>query len=426
MDMSISVRRFALSLGLMLFAVLALGVASASATSPHRWYVAGVKVPQGTSVAVTGEGNSISKFKWLAGGTPMEVQCTEMSTGGIVQNPTGTASGTFGGHITIGGCTVSQPAGKGCFVSNQPQTRQFSAVASEKGGLEAIEYSVEGSSVLEFILEGCSVQSYNHTWSAIGYLGAVQTAEGPGTYGFTKTSSSLTVSGQEASFTGGFNLSAEGSLPVSLATSTTPATQHWYKGGGGRLGEGPLTKLPAGTPTSFKPVSGASTFNVEGSNFGAQVKIACSGAGNGLEGTAENPVGGGAGTSTETLSVGGCTIISVPKPERQCPVETVVGTSNLAGSATEAEEFPALGLGLTEGTLFAELKTGACPYKVLVNTFLLEGSSLTATAALSAFSLPASLNGPASGFTMRPAVPATASGGFAVETSGGELLRLAP
>lgn len=340
-------KRLGLGLGLALVAVLALSAIAAagpaSAATQH-WYAGGSKLAQGVPTEVTGKAAGTFIFKWDFSGVEVEISCSEMSTAGTVENPSGGGAGTLsGGSLELKKCNVQKPS---CVVKNQEISfNTLKGQLTEQSGKPAIKYEpASGTTFFSLTLEKCAIAA---TYNVKGSLAAFLPEENSNFYTFNQQSTALTIGGTPADLIGIYTLSTLGEEEVSVAgKALSISSGHWFAGG---------VELGQGASTPFVTAGGSMSFNLASTPFGANVNISCTGSLNKLEGTIENPTGGGVGTATGTLTLGGC---SVTQP-LNCIIEpggkTPLQSNKLSGVVTEAEGKQAVKFSPAEGTVIAKV-----------------------------------------------------------------------
>ena len=117
------------------------------------------------------------------------------------------------------------------------------------------------------------------------------------------------------------------------------------------------------------------SFDLNANIAGALFEISCDNSATDIEGSLENPSGGGAGTASAGASFGDCAIAG--KLGERCEVPAFE-SNELSGVATEAGEAPAVEFTPAEGSEIAPVsiakKEGAkCP---VIGNFSLEGALL--------------------------------------------------
>src|ERR1700743_1971585 len=97
-------------------------------------------------------------------------------------------------------------------------------------------------------------------------------------------------------------------LGLLAANSASAATQHWASA---HKGSTTWSVLPTGVSQPYSIAgAGVSTLNLSGKVFGITTEINCGGFR--LNGSVQNPSGGGAGTISGALSMGNCAIEEEP------------------------------------------------------------------------------------------------------------------
>jgi len=393
------------------------GSASASAATQH-WYgqVGGAKLSESAPTEVVIEDKGTVSLQFNAGGAELNIDCRSTEAAGVIENPSGGASGALGGvTLTFGECAVASPAA--CVVSDTFKTNALKGEATKFEGVPAIKYSAASeSTIITLMVSGDSCPSF---WKGAKTLaGSFMTVyQGTGgNYGVSKSSSTnLTWGGQPVAMIGDQAISSKSGKAVALVTDPLPAGEHWYLGGGPT--EGAKTKLAEGSSVSYSSSTGSASYTVSSTISGVKFTIQCNGSGNWAGGSVENPAGGGAGTAKGSMVFAGC-IVSQPA---NCVVEGGGASSkSLTGLATEAGGVPAASFSPTEGSTIATFTIGgaSCPAALKGGKSLTGGlTGVPNSSGTYAFS----------GAGLKYAgQTATLSGQATPETSAGERLLLAP
>lgn len=222
----------------MVCAICASAVAASSAMAvPPHWYKC-VEVPEGTGKYANNHCSAEgAPKKWstvrLSNGVPTEVSSAAASnftlsatlsgiktkivcstianSAGSIENTEAEGKGS-GQVIAFSGCEVSEPAGKGCTV-NQPITTNALKVATTMptSTENKVTFTPESSEEYATVtLANCSVGALNGPKPVKGSAAGVGSESDASLLTFTSTSSSLTLAGQTATFTGSSRTSMKG------------------------------------------------------------------------------------------------------------------------------------------------------------------------------------------------------------------------
>jgi hypothetical protein len=154
------------------------------------------------STAITGTGG-VTKLKSVSSGVELELQSTELTGTGTMENKEGNASGT--GVITYKTVTVAKPAGLGCKVKGG-EVVTAELAASTKGLTNELLFTPKSGatgSFATFTVEGCSIGALNHAYTAKGSVkGQTDGATTKFTHSNTTAQGTLTLQGQLAGIEG--------------------------------------------------------------------------------------------------------------------------------------------------------------------------------------------------------------------------------
>ncbi|HSS32143.1 MAG TPA: hypothetical protein VLL27_02550 [Solirubrobacterales bacterium] len=138
----------------------------------------------GTNNAVEPENASTMKMSTTVGGVKFAVACTGTAGSGVVGNsPTAVGSEI---KLTYSGCSVTEPAGKGC---SMPASITTVPLEMEAPAMNVIYEPEAGSEFVTFEVSGCSISALNGKKEITGSASAVVSASGT-TQEFTATSGS--------------------------------------------------------------------------------------------------------------------------------------------------------------------------------------------------------------------------------------------
>ena len=125
------------------------------------------KMAAGVSLKATSKGTSTFMFKSTALGLTTKIDCTTEADTGTGENPTGGGAGKGSDRIEFSGCTVSEPAGNGCKVT-EPITAEARTELTEFNGRAAVEFKPKGANYTEITFTGCSTSELNKTYPIKG------------------------------------------------------------------------------------------------------------------------------------------------------------------------------------------------------------------------------------------------------------------
>lgn len=123
-------------------------------------------------------------------GVKFKVECTTLSGEGNIENQE--VEGTpriAGGEIKLefSGCTVTEPAGKGCKVAEPINSAELK---SETSGLKTIYGPASGETFMTMTVSGCSIAALNGEKKVTGKAVGINEEATPETTEFTETSGS--------------------------------------------------------------------------------------------------------------------------------------------------------------------------------------------------------------------------------------------
>jgi hypothetical protein len=409
-------------LGGLVIALIAIGAVAAagSASAATQHWASSTQLPFGNSTEVTGTlaTGSILAMDFDLAGAEIEVSCKSLSSTSSTENPSTGAAGTLTSKgFELSGCEmVGLPA---CMI--QSGSIPFAAMngyAYAGVGGDWIDYSpVSGSTVATLNLvsrtgKHCPIASPQY-FKGEGFSVRAMAAN-PGEYGILPQDVHLSVREEPVSMWGDFELAQTSSgKAMVLSSATSPAPPHWY------LGSAAWNNISAGKATTYSSY-GPMSFDLQSETYGIPFEMSCTGTSNSIGGSLENPSGGGAGTASATLNLGGCTLPVAWWKER-CVLHQPLQW-NLSGVATEAGTTPALEFPLPEGSkhLTFTLESGEGKVCPIHGTFPLEGRLLAKSEGDGHFGLSSSE------LWAFEEEEATVSGQFALQNAAGESLRLQP
>lgn len=144
-------------------------------------------------------------------GVKFGVSCSSLKGTAEIENSEGKAIGE--GSMTLTGCVVSEPAGKGCEVPAEIGTTSLKLQTGET----TVTYSpASGAKFTTVKVSGCSVSALNGEKEVTGTATAVVPEMGP--QQFTSTSSALKFGEQKVTLVGSFGLEdSEGGIDAFVA-----------------------------------------------------------------------------------------------------------------------------------------------------------------------------------------------------------------
>ena len=413
-----TLKRAGLRAGLAITAALALcafaSVGSASAATQH-WGGA-TQVPYGSSQPYSGKATQNIRFKWEFSGVYSEIDCGSVSIPGHVENPAGGGAGTIKSEskawlgFQVGDCQIRpQP---NCSI--QDETIHFSPmqeVANESGkdlirnkGNYSSEFGEMEIITTPGATKDCALKAH---YTIVGRISASASEGSPGEYEIKNNE--LTISGEPFVMNGRFALSAPSGEKLALSSGASPNAPHWY------LGSAAWNTLSTGGSSAYSS-NGAMSLDLDSEIFGVPLHVSCEGAGNEIAGSLANPSGGGAGTTTASVTLGECSIPDWKKIG--CTVQSPLQSAELSGVATEVgkNHTPAIRFSPAKGSVIAYLSIEGCVFEGI---YEVEGKLIASSVGDGYFNLSAE----------ELAVfgePATANGSFALASEAGESLRLQP
>ncbi len=400
-------------LGGLVVAVIAIGAVAAagSASAATQHWASSTQLPFGASTEVSGEariGNSETLLEVEEGGAEFEIDCSQLSTAGSVENPVSGGSGVLSDKgFGLAGCETSTTA---CALKEGviPFESVSSSTYANSSG-DWIEYKPVAA--LHFVNKSPNSCPWG-TWYIEGSFSAQAVPGSPGNYTVSPKNVHLSVFGEPVSMRSEFTLTqASSGKKMVLSSAASPGSPHWY------LNSATWGNLSAGKSASYAS-NGPMTFDLVSEYAGLSIEVSCSGSSNSFGGSLENPTGGGAGTAGALLSLGGCTMPWWE--EHGCVLHQPVQW-NLSGTATEIGATRALEFQLPSGSkhlsFTIEAKKGEkC---LLPASYPVEGRLVATSEGDGHFGLAASE-------LTAYGEEATLSGRFALQNTAGESLRLQP
>jgi hypothetical protein len=423
--------------------MMAATSASAAIENPI-WTSNGSPLTYGVPKAFGASSVTGLNMKWQSSGIPLWVQCSTLESSGTVENPASGVPGTFGAQSTgskFKGCNliVGNPLeseGTGCRVDSElpvsflPLGEANSTLTKAGPGKVHLELPYM---LMTFEIKSCHFGLFaNYVWKMHAQpVGEETSASWPGELLFTDQTGYM-QGGGTAELDFGLNVEGSGGTHIKSAIENieeevTPGHHYWYHGGGTRRGEGPRTRIAAGSPF---PVSGGSTkLKVSSVISGVGIVLECTGSGS-VEGNVENPIGGGDGIGNLLLNFGGCSM-NVPKlSEAGCKVETGgIHTGTLAGTTVESGEKTPYRLTPAPGSAISQFRVTGCKVSALNGEYSMTGSLLVqphmnSGSQLGSWSIPTEANAASTQPLRLRGQSTTVSGEMVVETGAKEVVTL--
>ncbi len=373
----------------VMFAVSAITSASASATT-QRWFVKGEELASGKVEKVVSKGTEKFILKSTALALTVKIECTTEKSKGTIENPSGGGAGKGTDVIEFSGCTVPEPAGEGCKIT-EPIKAEASMELVEFSEKAADEFKPKTTNFTELVFTGCSSTELDKTYPIKGTdtgIALNTTSE----LEFTNTSGNLTYGGEPAKLKGKSELELESGGGVQIGPPVAIFKGPSWVTEGGRLEAGEeRTVSVSGGIFKFRTASG-------------EVKIECSGvSGNGdIIGSAKEKVGTDKYSKIEFTGCAdkaekGCEIVSFANGEKEERPAGKIGPVSVGtelvfpGNTVNRTNAGDLLLPLEENT---EGRFGAgAPEKVFVVLELRKKGAEVCTPNGKRFSLPAALAG---------------------------------
>lgn len=311
-----------------LLVLSSLATASAASAATPVWSENGTHLKFGSAVPFSAASAHGMTLKWTYQGLPMWVECNNLTASGTVENSgegkAGTLKPTVGAAFT--GCRLVQAGEQATWTGTTCRVPAEIPFEYKSGALTNTPYIGGGLKLsnvaIKFEITNCPHEYFHFiTWE---FFGEVTGTEGHGalpgeirvpagthleTHGPENAEITFAMRFLDGEFT---------STPIKVVEDEplTPGHHYWYTGGGATE-EGPPTLVPAGSPLSFEGAGNKLT--LEGILAGFEVTISCSGGTS--AGSVENPVGGGNGTASLTLTYVGCTVLRPEKEQKSCIIE---------------------------------------------------------------------------------------------------------
>ena len=370
-------------------------------------------VPKGSQQGFSAELVMNPVIGWTPGGAGVTLECTALSASGNAENPTAGGAGVISSSgLSLSGCIVKGQTAS-CEIENGSIPLSPLSTAAVESGSDVIKTS---GAQTQMRIKARSGQSCTTAglYPVEGRTVLRQSPSGPGYYEFSATGNELRIGGTKATITGSMYLKTTSGQLLTESSVSTPGLPHWF------VGSSKWTPFAAGSSVNY--VTGGSA-SVAFKNFvagGTSGEIVCSAAGNGLAGSLENPIGGGAGTTNAQLSLAGCVLIAKGTAGCSPPVistnpltgqaEEVTGATRVKYSPVEGETLMTISIQKAEGT--SEL----CNMK---GTYPVKGKMVASAVGDGHFEL--------SGLEMKiNSLTANMTGSLLLETAAGEALRLQP
>jgi hypothetical protein len=356
--------------------------ATASAATPYgQWRSGGDFVPYGK--ATTTSANSIVGFNYrstFSGSNPVWVTCAGLQMSGSVENPGREHAGLVSGGPTSmwHDCELVEYGQFRSSESSECHIGKELPAVFQPGELEVVNGvpRLRAAARISFTVE---CPKFTAPW--VLELSGTGNEVGEGAGQFSLPNSQVrgingvgVPPGAEAQWGVGF---ANAAGPISAGVYTAPeASQgsHWFLGGAKRSAkEGQQRFIKEGSPLTL--TGGTGSFVLESVQSGLSTSLTCA---DHLQGTVENPAGGGPGVANVTLAFGACQfgIINQGKFEtRECAVQgSGFTTRALAGTVTEPEEsYPTLTLSPSGSNPIGEFTVSGCKITALNHSYVLTG-----------------------------------------------------
>jgi hypothetical protein len=206
---------------LAVLAISAVASASASAeTSLYQWFVCQKGGSEKRENGLCGRQVSTGEYSWflvtlnlrldvtlrnvgnvvlksIVGAIVIKIECTTANGEGWIENPTG-KDGVDYEKIELTGCTVSEPVGQGCKVS-EPIVIEADSELVEVEGKAEDEIKPVGSNFTSIVFTGCSMSGLNASYPLKGTaLGIPRESESEFEFTNASTEKTLTFAGEPA------------------------------------------------------------------------------------------------------------------------------------------------------------------------------------------------------------------------------------
>jgi hypothetical protein len=218
--------RFKAGVGVLVLSaicVCAIGVGSASALTAHEClaavgtsteYTSGSCTTAGAGgfhtvplsagkhkIKVTRAGTGVSTLAVTVSEVKFKISCTGESGSGEIENTgTGTGSQIIGSGIVVSyeGCTVVEPAGKGCAVPSTITTNSMNA-ETPKETMKTVYSPTTGETFFTIVVSGCTAEALNGSKPVTGTEASIVETATPKVQEFTASSgSALKIGGSAA------------------------------------------------------------------------------------------------------------------------------------------------------------------------------------------------------------------------------------
>lgn len=181
-----------------------------------------VEISEGTStpLAWTNErtteetkGAAVWHQKWNFSGVAVSVTCTTVGANGSLTNKKNASNEMFmsgTATMTFSGCSVTEPAGKGCVITGTGFTTNTLAFTTEGQTAGSVKFSPNSGTTLWSVpISGCKSAILNNTFPVSGTF--VLTGSGA-----TLTASHVAITSQGTVKSGGDKVGLEGAFTVSM------------------------------------------------------------------------------------------------------------------------------------------------------------------------------------------------------------------
>ena len=166
------------------------------------------KLPVGTVLKVDSKGTVTFIIKGTVIGLTIKIECTAEANNGTIENPTGGGAGKDTSTIKFSGCTVPEPTGQGCIVT-EPIVAEATTELTEFSAKPADLFKPKNTNFTSITFTGCSSGELNKTYPISGTFTGIalnNTSEQE----FTNESSNLTFGGEPFKLKGKSSLLMEG------------------------------------------------------------------------------------------------------------------------------------------------------------------------------------------------------------------------
>jgi hypothetical protein len=336
-------------------------------------------------------------------GVKLGISCTTVSGTGTIENGKEGEEMFVGiaGIITYSGCTVTEPAGKGCVVKGGSlTTKELSATTKGKGmNLEFIPKS--GTTFVEITIEGCSVSALNGTFAVSGSLTVPEIEASGATLSTTEAqvteAGTLKWGGNKAGLEGSVTVKGPSGAGISMTTVTTPPPPSGYTtftckkvasggafskahcrkadasagGAYGHVGFSEQTSITSTNANTAAETTASSSAFLKATISGLSTRIGCTTISG--TGTLENGVSGEEMFTNGTGTIKYSECIVYEPAEKGCVVKGGSITTKELSATTKGQ---GMNIKFTpkEGTTFTEITLEGCSVTALNNTYPVTGS----------------------------------------------------